>query len=119
MTNPNYIPRNHPVRVALDNAANGRRPSKNDLDRLLNDTSAEHLPDGMSLDTFRDDVTQHINAISRIHDTGSHALARQAADDASAQLAARMKPEQRALNTTHTKADRDDIEAMLDRVFEI
>lgn len=118
MTNPGYISRNHPVRVILEQAAHGRRPSKRDLDQLLIEVAEENLPDGQTLDRFRSEISTQAAHIAGIYETGAHGPARTAAEEASSALAVRMTPEQRALNTSTTRSSERDVEDVVRRVFE-
>lgn len=118
MTNPGYISRNHPVRMILEQAAHGRRPSKRDLDQLLIEGSLENLPDGQTLDRFRSEISTQAAQIAGIYETGATGPARAAAEEASSAIAVRMTPEQRALNTSITRSSEQDVEDVVRRVFE-
>lgn len=118
MTNPGYISRNHPVRMILEQAAHGRRPSKRDLDQLLIEVSEENLPDGQNLDRFRSEISKQAARIAGIYETGATGPARTAAEEAASALAVHMTNEQRALNTSTTRSSTQDVEDVVSRVFE-
>ena len=118
MTNNSYISRAHPVRMILDNAAHGRQPSPKDLDQLLDEVSAERLPEGQSLNRFRSELIREASRIAAVASTGARGPASIEAEKSAAEFAYRMTPEQRALNTSDTRSGAREVEDVVARVFE-
>ena len=110
-----YIPNNHPARVLLKRAAEGHALTSADLDMLRN--VDDRLPDGQSLDTFRHTIDRAAQRITQIGATGQRQIALQEAEAALADMAGRMTPEQRAIKTTASPTERDEIDSLVERVF--
>lgn len=118
MTNPNYIPREHPVSRLLHSAAHsGQSLSSRDMGVL--DQASEATPGGGSFTGMKSDITAASKQIAALHAQGRTGEARDLADTTAATLAGRMSDEQRAV-TEHTiqqaqqnTRDLEDIDAMV------
>lgn len=86
-----YLPREHPVRELLEQAAFGRLPTRAQLDKL---DGFRDLPDGQSLASYRESINRHAREVAAVAETGNHHAARQRAEAAWTRLADRMSPEQ-------------------------
>ena len=119
-TNPSYLDKQHPVRVILEQAALGQRPTKAHLDKLLD---RPDLPDGHDLSRFRTKVVKAADAIADTYGgngSNEHGAARRQADDLVADLAASMTDPERAITSTHAPSadtDPDDVRALAERMF--
>lgn len=92
-SNPAYLPREHVVRVTLEEAATGRLPSRQRLDQL--EESDQALPDGHSLSRFRRLLVVGCEEVAAIRSSGDHAAARRLAAARVAELAVNMTAEER------------------------
>lgn len=106
--NPNYIPKNNPIRSLLHAAVKGERLTKQQLDTL--DAFDDQLPPGAGIGRFKAKVQAGANQIAALGAQGSFAPARRLADDIAAELAPRMSDEARALNTSTPDSQKESLD---------
>lgn len=111
-----HLPKNHPVRFLLDSAAQGHEITAGDLDAHLGNTAAG-LPEGQSLDRYRQAVSDAAKSIHQIAvqtgGRGESSPAHQAATDAWDRISERFTPAQTNYQPTNDDAPIDDMVAKL------
>lgn len=120
MSNPNYIPQNHPVAQLLQGSANsGQALSVGDLGSL--DEAAQHVAGGGSFAGFKADIASASQRIAALKAEGRNQAARELADQTTGQLAGRMTDGQLSVTSATIQRDQDnardlaDIDAMVRR----
>lgn len=108
------LDRKHPVRMLLESARNGGKPSEQLMQTLENSL----LSPAESLKAYRLDVLDAVNRIAKIGAQGQFAEASSLADAECDRIEARMTKDQAAVATTSMPGEDDAINDMVQRVFE-
>lgn len=107
-TNPNYIPKNNPIRSLLHTAAKGDRLTKKQLDAL--DAFDDQLPPGSGIGRFKAKVQAGANQVAALGAQGNFGEARRLADEIAAEIAPRMSAEARALETSTPDSQKESLD---------
>lgn len=111
--NPRYLPREHPVRVLLDQVTNGGPlPTRAQLDTYLD---RHDLPEGHNLTRFRRSLADAAVEVQKVSRTGHNARAREVAERLFGDMAERMTTEERAID--RTEQDAEGLEDIAARMF--
>src|SRR4051812_19838704 len=109
-----YLPRNHPIRHLLEQAATGTEPTRGQLDQLGH--YGDELPEGQSLSRYRAELTRNAREVAATAQTGSFGEARRQAETGWRAIAARMAREEAALDG-EPEAERESTDDIARRMF--
>lgn len=114
--NPNYIPKNNPIRSLLHAAVKGERLTKQQLDAL--DAFDDQLPPGAGIGRFKAKVQAGANQVAALGAQGDNHKARQLADELAAQIAPRMSDEARSLTGSTPDSQKESLDDLAKMAYD-